>query len=87
MLDEPAIFQSLLPRLDVIDDDHVVFAYEFSKSVLCHVQRTSDWLVRVDRADGTILFSQPVEARRHFRSCLSNPREGCGAIKLPRDSE
>lgn len=39
-------------------DDHFVFAYEFSKSVLCHVQRTSDWLVRVDRADGTILFSQ-----------------------------
>lgn len=40
------------------DDDHFVFVYEFSKSVLCHVQRTSDWLVRVDRADGTILFSQ-----------------------------
>jgi len=35
-----------------------VFAYEFSKSVLCHVQQSSDWLVRVDRADGTILFSQ-----------------------------
>ena len=35
-----------------------MFAYEFSKSVLCHVQQTSDWLVRVDRADGTILFSQ-----------------------------
>jgi len=40
------------------DDEHFVFAYEFSKSVLCHVQQTSDWLVRVDRADGTILFSQ-----------------------------
>ena len=40
------------------DDDHFVFAYEFSKSVLCHVQHPSDWLVRVDRADGTILFSQ-----------------------------
>ena len=40
------------------DDEHFVFAYEFSRSVLCHVQRTSDWLVRVDRADGTILFSQ-----------------------------
>ena len=40
------------------DDQHFVFAYEFSKSVLCHVQQTSDWLVRVDRADGTILFSQ-----------------------------
>jgi hypothetical protein len=40
------------------DDDHFVFAYEFSKSVLCHVQQSSDWLVRVDRADGTILFSQ-----------------------------
>ena len=39
------------------DDEHFVFAYEFSKSVLCHVQQTSDWLVRVDRADGTILFS------------------------------
>ena len=39
-------------------DDHFVFAYEFSKSVLCHVQHPSDWLVRVDRADGTILFSQ-----------------------------
>ena len=41
-----------------IDDEHFVFAYEFSKSVLCHVQQTADWLVRVDRADGTILFSQ-----------------------------
>jgi hypothetical protein len=40
------------------DDEHFVFAYEFSKSVLCHVQRPSDWLVRVDRGDGTILFSQ-----------------------------
>jgi len=40
------------------DDEHFVFAYEFSKSVLCHVQQTSDWLVRIDRADGTILFSQ-----------------------------
>ena len=40
------------------DDKHFVFAYEFSKSVLCHVQQTSDWLVRVDRADGTILFSK-----------------------------
>ena len=40
------------------DDDHFVFAYDFSKSVLCHVQHPSDWLVRVDRADGTILFSQ-----------------------------
>jgi hypothetical protein len=40
------------------DDDHFVFAYEFSKSVLCHVQQSSDWLVRLDRADGTILFSQ-----------------------------
>ncbi|TQQ78837.1 hypothetical protein EGH24_12830 [Halonotius terrestris] len=40
------------------DNDHFVFAYEFSKSVLCHVQQSSDWLVRVDRADGTILFSQ-----------------------------
>ncbi|QDX39487.1 hypothetical protein FQU85_00820 (plasmid) [Salarchaeum sp. JOR-1] len=40
------------------DDDHFVFAYEFSTSVLCHVQRPSDWLVRIDRADGTILFSQ-----------------------------
>ena len=40
------------------DDEHFVFAYEFSKSVLCHVQRPSDWLVRVDRADGMILFSQ-----------------------------
>ena len=40
------------------DDDHFVFAYEFSKSVLCHVQQPSDWLVRLDRADGTILFSQ-----------------------------
>jgi hypothetical protein len=39
------------------DDDHFIFAYEFSKSVLCHVQHPSDWLVRVDRADGTILFS------------------------------
>ena len=39
------------------DDEHFVFAYEFSKSVLCHVQQTSDWLARVDRADGTILFS------------------------------
>lgn len=35
-----------------------MFDYEFSKSVLCHVQHISDWLVRVDRADGTILFSQ-----------------------------
>lgn len=40
------------------DDDHFVFTYEFSKSVLCHVQQPSDWLVRIDRADGTILFSQ-----------------------------
>jgi len=40
------------------DDEHFVFAYEYSRSVLCHVQRTSDWLVRIDRADGTILFSQ-----------------------------
>ncbi|MFT4923583.1 MAG: hypothetical protein ACI8XM_002811 [Haloarculaceae archaeon] len=40
------------------DDEHFVFAYEFSKSVLCHVQQPSDWLVRVDRADGMILFSQ-----------------------------
>ena len=40
------------------DDEHFVFVYEFSKSVLCHVQQPSDWLVRVDRADGTILFSQ-----------------------------
>ena len=40
------------------DDEHFVFAYEFSKSVLCHVQQTSDWLVRIDRADGAILFSQ-----------------------------
>ena len=40
------------------DDEHFVFAYEFSRSVLCHVQQPSDWLVRVDRADGTILFSQ-----------------------------
>ena len=40
------------------DDEHFMFAYEFSKSILCHVQQTSDWLVRVDRADGTILFSQ-----------------------------
>jgi len=40
------------------DDEHFVFAYEFSKSVLCHVQQPSDWLVRLDRADGTILFSQ-----------------------------
>ena len=40
------------------DDEHLVFAYEFSESVLCHVQQTSDWLVRVDRADGTILFSK-----------------------------
>ena len=35
-----------------------MFAYEFSKPVLCHVQQTSDWLVRIDRADGTILFTQ-----------------------------
>lgn len=35
-----------------------MFAYEFSKSVLCYVQHISDWLVRVERADGTILFSQ-----------------------------
>ncbi|EMA31164.1 hypothetical protein [Haloarcula japonica] len=40
------------------DDEHFVFAYEFSNSVLCHVQQTPEWLVRVDRADGTILFSQ-----------------------------
>jgi len=40
------------------DDEHFVFAYEFSKSVLCHVQHPSEWLVRIDRADGTILFSQ-----------------------------
>ncbi len=40
------------------DDEHFVFAYDFSKSVLCHVQHPSDWLVRVDRADGTIVFSQ-----------------------------
>jgi hypothetical protein len=40
------------------DDEHFVFAYDFSNSVLCHVQQTSEWLVRVDRADGTILFSQ-----------------------------
>ena len=40
------------------DDEHFVFAYEFSRSVLCHVQQPSDWLVRVDRADRTILFSQ-----------------------------
>lgn len=40
------------------DDEHFVFAYEFSKFVLCHVQQTSDWLVRIDRADGAILFSQ-----------------------------
>jgi len=40
------------------DDEHFVFAYDFSKSVLCHVQQPSDWLVRVDRADGMILFSQ-----------------------------
>lgn len=40
------------------DDDYFVFTYEFSKSVLCHVQQPSDWLVRIDRADGTIPFSQ-----------------------------
>ncbi|MFC6988639.1 hypothetical protein ACFQJD_07770 [Haloplanus sp. GCM10025708] len=40
------------------DDEHFVFAYDFSNSVLCHVQQPSDWLVRVDQADGTILFSQ-----------------------------
>ena len=40
------------------DDEHFVFAYEFSKTVLCHVQQTSEWMVQVDRADGTILFSQ-----------------------------
>ena len=40
------------------DDEHFVFGCEFSKSVLCHVQQTSDWLVRIDRADGAILFSQ-----------------------------
>ena len=40
------------------DDEHFVFAYEFSKSVLCHVQQPSDWLVRIDRANGSILFSQ-----------------------------
>jgi len=41
-----------------IDDEHLVFVYDFSNSVLCHVQHPSDWLVRVDRADGTSLFSQ-----------------------------
>lgn len=40
------------------DDDYFVFTYEFSKTVLCHVQASSDWLFRIDRADGTILFSQ-----------------------------
>ncbi len=40
------------------DDEHFVFTYEYSSSLLCHVQHTSDWLVRIDRADGTILFSQ-----------------------------
>ncbi len=40
------------------DDDNFVFAYEFPKSVLCHIQQPSDWLVRVDWANGTILFSQ-----------------------------
>jgi hypothetical protein len=35
-----------------------VFAYELSNSVRCHVQHPSDWLVRVDRADGTTLFGQ-----------------------------
>lgn len=35
-----------------------VFAYEFSKSILCHIQHPSDWLVRVDQADETVLFSQ-----------------------------
>ena len=40
------------------DDDHLIFAYEYSAAVLCHVQRTTDWLVRIDRADGEILFSR-----------------------------
>jgi hypothetical protein len=50
------------------DDDHFVFAYEFSKSVLCYVQQPSDWLVWVDRTDGTILFSQQTSGREQQRS-------------------
>jgi hypothetical protein len=46
------------------DDDHFVFAYEFSKSVLCHVQQSSDWLVWVDR---TLKASATLDGRVRLR--------------------